>query len=162
MVRKIPTETSSFQAVRLPLHPARFPHQIDDSTCWQIGWATNCKDKTAEMERLIMDQVHDSFDPPLAGTNVFPSYLLLVVVDSKPKTRQAGYSLLEGLLLNGILALVPAAVQDCGHLALVATHAQQLDGKVLTELLQGQVLRLREQEVSSGDRSQSTRTQHEQ
>lgn len=144
MVRKIPTETSSFQVVRLPLHPARFPHQIDDSTCWQIGWATNCKEKTAEMERLIMDQVHKSFYSPLAGSNFFPSYLLLVVVDSKPKTRQAGYSLLKGLLLNGILALVSAAVQDCGHLTLVATHAQQLDGKVLTEQLQGQVLRLRE------------------
>lgn len=41
MVRKIPTETRSFHAVLLPLHPDKFPHQIDDRTCWQIGCATN-------------------------------------------------------------------------------------------------------------------------
>ena len=43
-----------------------------------------------------------------------------------------------------MLALVSTAVQDHGHLALVATHAQQLDGKLLTELLQAQVLRLQQ------------------
>lgn len=43
-------ETNSFQAVRLPLHPERFPHQMDDSTCWQIGWATNCKNKATITE----------------------------------------------------------------------------------------------------------------
>lgn len=84
MVRNIPTETSSFQAVRLPLHPARFPHQIDDSTCWQIGWATNCENKPTEMERQIMDQVYELFNSPLADSIFFSSYLLLVVVNSKP------------------------------------------------------------------------------
>lgn len=33
MVRTINTETKSFQAVLLPLQPARFPHQMDDRTC---------------------------------------------------------------------------------------------------------------------------------
>lgn len=69
-------------------------------------------------------------------------YLLLVKVDSEPQSGEVGYSLLKGLLLQGILALVSTAVEDRGHLALVATHAQQLDGKLLTELLQVQVLRL--------------------
>lgn len=58
MVRKIPTETNNFQAVRLPLHPARFPHQIDDSTCWQIGWATNCENKPPKMETQMVEQVY--------------------------------------------------------------------------------------------------------
>lgn len=62
MVRKIPTETKSFQAVLLPLQPARFPHQMDDSTCWQIGWATNCEKqnpKPTEIEELLRD-THES------------------------------------------------------------------------------------------------------
>lgn len=71
-------------------------------------------------------------------------HLLLVVVDGEPQARQTGNPLLEGLALEGILAFVSAAVQDGGHLALVATHAQQLHGVVLTQLLQAQVLRLHE------------------
>lgn len=42
MVRKIPTDTRSFQTVLLPLQPDKFPDQMDERTCWQIGWATNC------------------------------------------------------------------------------------------------------------------------
>lgn len=77
-----------------------------------------------------------------SDSNFPDSHLLLVVVDSEPQARQARYSLLKGLPLKRILAFVSAAVQDGGHLALVAAHAQQLDGVVLTQLLQAQVLRL--------------------
>lgn len=77
----------------------------------------------------------------------FDSHLLLAVVDSEPQARQTRYSLLKGLLLKRLLAFVSAAVQDGGHLALVATHAQQLDGVVLTQLLQAQVLRLHERKA---------------
>lgn len=73
------------------------------------------------------------------------SYLLLVEVDCEPQAGQVGDPLIEGLLLQGALALVSAAVQDGGHLALVTTHAQQLHGKLLAELLQAQVLRLQEE-----------------
>lgn len=69
-------------------------------------------------------------------------YLLLVVFDSEPQTGQSGYTLLKRLLVQGILTLVAAAVQDCGNLALVAAHPQQLHGKLLTELLKAQVFRL--------------------
>lgn len=62
IVRKIPTETNSFQAVLLPLQPARFPHQIDDSTCWQIGWATNC---TKNTQREIKDEFYVFFSSSL-------------------------------------------------------------------------------------------------
>lgn len=56
MVRKITMETNSFQAVLLPRHPARFPHQIEESTCWQMGWATNFhRNKHTEREEHIMD-----------------------------------------------------------------------------------------------------------
>ena len=56
MVRKITMETNSFQAVLLPRHPARFPHQIEESTCWQMGWATNFhRNKHTEREEQIMD-----------------------------------------------------------------------------------------------------------
>lgn len=80
-------------------------------------------------------------------SNVSNSHLFLVVVDGESKARQAWYSLLKGLPLKGILALISAAVQDGGHLALVAAHAQQLNGEVLTQLLQAQVLRLRERKA---------------
>lgn len=71
-----------------------------------------------------------------------PSYLLLVIVDCKPQARQAGDSFLKGLFLQGILSFISTAVQNSGYLTLVATHAQQLHGKLLTDLLQAQVLRL--------------------
>lgn len=155
-MRKIPTETKSFQAVRLPLHPARFPHQMDDSTCWQIGWATNCQNKptiteTNSNNRLSRNREILCFNKKCAlnkkllecsASALFRSHLLLVVVDGEPEARQTRYSLLKRLPLKRILALVAAAVQDGGHLALVATHAQQLHGVVLTQLLQAQVLRL--------------------
>jgi len=86
-VRKIPTETKSFQAVLLPLQPDKCPHQMDDRTCWQIGWATNYPngDTTRGREKRLT-QFMSSF-ARLRLTAVFESsYLLLVVVDSKPQT----------------------------------------------------------------------------
>ena len=151
MVTKIPTETNSFQAVLLPLHPSRFPHQMDESTCWQIGCATNCGENR-EGERYILDRV-------FLIVSVC-SYLLLVVVNSKPQSWQVGYPLLEGLLIQGILALVSAAVENRGHLALVATHAHQLNCKILTELLQVQVLRLQERGTTAKVKQQQTRVEH--
>jgi hypothetical protein len=41
MVRKMRKATKSFQMVVLPRQPARFPHQMEDRTCWQMGCATN-------------------------------------------------------------------------------------------------------------------------
>lgn len=163
-MRKIPTETNSFQAVRLPLHPARFPHQMDDSTCWQMGWATNCKNNatitetnsnnTSCQNREILCftkkcafKKNEKSLLECSASTLFHSHLLLVVVDGEPEARQTRYSLLKCLPLKRILALVAAAVQDGGHLALVATHAQQLHGVVLTQLLQAQVLRLHERKA---------------
>lgn len=100
-MRKIPAETNSFQAVLLPFHPDRFPHQMDDRTCWQIGCATNYTEKhrMRDMERQRSVKLMSS--PPCVWlVGVSPSsYLLLVVVDGKPQTGQVGYTFLEGLLL---------------------------------------------------------------
>lgn len=41
MVRKMRKAMKSFQMVVLPRQPARFPHQMEDRTCWQMGCATN-------------------------------------------------------------------------------------------------------------------------
>lgn len=83
-------------------------------------------------------------------------YQLLVVVHGEPKARKVGYALLEDLVL---MASVQTAVQDGGHLALVATHAQQLHSEILTQLLQAQVLRLQGGRDSgkSGQRAQADR-----
>lgn len=134
---------------------------MDDSTCWQIGWATNCKNKATITEtnsnnpssrnrELLCFTKKCAFKKKLlecSASTLFHSHLLLVVVDGEPEARQSRYSLLKCLLLKRILALVAAAVQDGGHLALVATHAQQLHGVVLTQLLQAQVLRLHERKA---------------
>lgn len=83
MVRKIATETNSFQAVLLPLQPARFPHQIDDSTCWQIGWATNCTKTNTQRGRHKSGIKNMSpFTHLWLTVASASSYLLLVVVDS--------------------------------------------------------------------------------
>lgn len=143
MVRKIPIETNSFQAVLLPLQPASFPHQIEDRTCWQIGCATNChKQRETETEKSGIDCFYLTCLWLASVSN--SSYLLLVVFDCKPQARQAGDSFLKGLFIQGILSFISTAVQNSGYLALVATHAQQLHGKLLTDLLQAQVLRLLE------------------
>lgn len=72
-------------------------------------------------------------------------YLFLVVVDGEPQAGQIWNALLKGLvvqLIFTVLISIPTAVQDCGDLALVPAHSQQLHGELLAHLLKAEILRL--------------------